>query len=348
MPFFSLFLLGLISFLLTVGTSFLVLYTFPSLGLLDRPERYGHSRAPIPYPGGVALVTVVLGVMGFCLEWTPLVMAVLWASALLALVCFWDDRYGLSPYFRFGVQILVALILVFGGLGVHTITNPFGAPLSLDAVMIPLSFGEWSFNLSLFSALLTMGWVIAMVNAFNWIDGVPGMASSMSAVTAFILLLLSVRPDFHYVDQTLSISLSTILLAASVSFLFFNFPKPRMLMGDTGSMFLGLLLAVTALISGGKVATTALVLGFPLVDFVWVILRRVFKGQSPFKGDLWHFHHRLQKAGYQDRTIVILFTLASLVFGLLALLLHTEGKLFALAGIVGLMAFLAFLLYGKE
>lgn len=347
MAFVPLLFLALASFVLTAGASLFALYAFPKIGLLDRPERYGHARPPIPYPGGLALVAVVLGMMGFCLEWTPLVLAVLWASGLLAFVSFLDDRIGLSPYFRFGVQILVGLILVVGGLGVHSITNPFGGSISLDTVMIPLSWGGWHLSLSLFSGLLTLAWVLAMVNAFNWIDGVPGMASSMSAVTAFILLLLSVRPDFHYVDQSLSISLSVILFGASVAFLFFNFPKPRMLMGDTGSMFLGLLLAVTALISGGKIATTALVLGFPLVDFVWVIFRRLLKGQSPFKGDLWHFHHRLQKVGYSDRSIVILFTLASLTFGLLALLLHTEGKLFALAGIVTLMVILAFSLYGK-
>ena len=134
---------------------------------------------------------------------------------------------------------------------------------------------------------------MVMVNAFNWVDGVPGMASSIAFVSSLILFLLSIRPGFHYLDQTLAITLSIIIMALSIGFLVFDFPKPRMIMGDTGSMFLGFLLAVTALISGGKIATTILVLGFPILDFAWVILRRIRKGQSPFKGDLMHFHHRL-------------------------------------------------------
>ena len=94
-------------------------------------------------------------------------------------------------------------------------------------------------------------------------------------------------------------------MALSIGFLVFDFPKPRMIMGDTGSMFLGFLLAVTALISGGKIATTILVLGFPILDFAWVILRRIRKGQSPFKGDLMHLPSSALKAGFSEQKVVI-------------------------------------------
>lgn len=339
------------SFGFTTAFAWLALKSFPKLGLMDRPERYGHQRAPIPYPGGVASVLAFLASAFLFLpvfEGSSVLAAVLAGASLLAFTCFWDDRRGLSPYLRLAVQIIVASLVVVGGIGISSITNPFGGTLILDTVNIPFEWGSFVFTLTLFADLLTVVWVVTMVNAFNWIDGVPGMANASAAVSSFILLLLSMRPDFHYVDQTLSITLSAIILGMSLGFLIFDFPKPRMLMGDTGSMVLGFLLAVTAIISGGKIATTILVLGFPILDFFFVIFRRLLKGQSPFKGDLWHFHHRLLKAGLSEKQVVILFALTGALFGILSLLLHTEGKLIAFTAIAGVMLLLLTLLYSKN
>src|SRR3989338_6498449 len=336
---------------LTSAFGWLVLRLFPRWGLMDRPERYGHNRPAIPYPGGVAtffafLASAVLFLPVF--EGDPVLVSVLAGASLLAFTCFLDDRFGLSPYLRLFIQIVVAVLVVMGGIGISSITNPFGGALVLDSVNIPFELGNFAFTLTLFADLLTVVWVVTMVNAFNWIDGVPGMANASAAVSSFILLMLSMRPDFHYVDQTLAITLSAITLGLSLGFLIFDFPKPRMLMGDTGSMLLGFLLAVTALISGGKIATTVLVLGFPILDFAAVLGRRLLKGQSPFKGDLWHFHHRLLKAGLSERQVVILFAGTGAVFGTLSLLLHTEGKVLAFAAIALVMFLLLVLLYWRK
>ncbi len=337
------------AFALTFALAFLVSRWFPKWGFVDRPERYGHKRSPIPYPGGTALVLGFLFTALSFLSLNTLLGSVLLAVVLLAVTCFWDDRRGLSPYLRLAIQIVAAILLVLGGLGVSSITNPFGgAPFVLDAWQIPITLNHLTFTFTVFADLLTVVWVVTMVNAFNWIDGVPGMASGLSSVASFVLLALSLRPGFHSTDQTLAVAFSAMLLGVSLAFLYWDFPKPKMLMGDTGSMVLGFLLAVTALISGGKIATTVLVLGFPLLDFAWVIGRRLVKGQSPFRGDLWHFHHRLQKAGYSDRTIVVFFSLISALFGSVALLLHTEGKLLALVLLLVFMILLALLLYSKK
>ena len=336
---------------LTSALGWLVMRFFPKWGLMDRPERYGHKRAPIPYPGGVAIFFAFMASALLFLpvmEGNPALISVLAGVSILAFTCFLDDRFGLSPYLRLGVQLLVAGIVVVGGIGISSVSNPFGGALVLDSINIPINFGSFAFTLTLFADLLTVIWVVTMVNAFNWIDGVPGMANASAAVSSFILLMLSMRPDFHYVDQTLSITLSAIILGLSLGFLIFDFPKPKMLMGDTGSMLLGFLLAVTAIISGGKIATTILVLGFPILDFIFVIVRRLLKGQSPFTGDLWHFHHRLLKAGLSERQVVILFAVTGALFGILSLLLHTEGKLIAFAAIAAVMTLLLTLLYWKK
>jgi UDP-GlcNAc:undecaprenyl-phosphate/decaprenyl-phosphate GlcNAc-1-phosphate transferase len=354
MTIFEVFSVVAISLGFSVSFSWLALKFFPRFGLMDRPERYGHDRAPIPYPGGVAVFFAVIASVLTFLNLSWMLGAVLLGGTLLAGVSFLDDRYGLSPFLRLAVQFIAAALLVLGGIGISTISNPFGAPLVLDAWNIPLSLDlpflledlTWTFTVV--ADLLVIFWVVSMVNAFNWIDGVPGMSSSVAAVAALALLILSVRPDFHYLDQTLAITLSAVTLGVASGFLIFDFPKPKMLIGDTGSMLLGFLLAVTAIVSGGKIATTILVLGFPILDFAWVIGRRVVKGQSPFHGDLWHFHHRLLKAGFSERKVVVFFALTAAVFGGLALLLHTEGKAVAFSAILAMMVLLAMVLYMKK
>lgn len=339
------------SFALTTGFSIAVSKLFKHWKILDRPERYGHKRAPIPYPGGVAIFFAFLASVFLFLpvfEGQAILSSVLAGASLLCFTCFWDDRRGLPPLLRLGVHTLVAIFLVIGGIGISSITNPFGTPLILDSMNIPFSFGDFAFTFTVFADLLTIAWVVTMINAFNWIDGVPGMASASAAVSSFILLTLSLRPDFHAVDQTLAITLSAITLGLSLGFLIFDFPKPKMLMGDTGSMLFGFLIAVTAIISGGKIATAILVLGFPMLDFAVVIGRRVLKGQLPWRGDLGHFHHRLLAAGLSERQVVILFAGTGASFGGLSLLLHTEGKLIAFAGIALVMILLLTFLYRKK
>lgn len=336
------------SFGFTAVFGALALKFFPALGLMDRPERYGHDRKPIPYPGGVAVVAGMLLTAMLFFKENSLLLSLFSAVVILAVTCFWDDRRGLSPHLRLAVQLLAAVLLVLGGLGVSSITNPLGGVIVLDAWNIPLHWGDFTFTFTVFADVLTVLWLVTMTNAFNWIDGVPGMVSSVTAVSSLVLLVLSTRAGFHSVDQSLAIGLSAMIFGSSLAFLIFDFPPPRMLLGDTGSMIFGFLIGVTALISGGKIATTVLVLGFPILDFFWVIGRRLLKGQSPFKGDLWHFHHRLKKAGYRDRTVVVFFAVTAALFGALALSLHTEGKALALVGIFLTMVLLVVLLYSKK
>lgn len=336
------------SFGLSVVFSWIALKTFPKLGLMDKPHKYGLKRKPVPYPGGAAIFVAFVAALVTFLPIDRMLGAVLLGATLLTVVNFFDDLKGLSPFLRLGIQFVAAGLLVVGGIGIASISNPLGGAIILDSWNIPFNLGDLSFTFTVFADLLTIVWVMTMINAFNWIDGVPGMSSSVAAVSALILLLLSSRPEFHYLDQTAAITLSSIVLGISLGFLIFDFPKPRMLIGDTGSMLLGFLLAVAAIISGGKIATTVLVLGFPILDFVWVIGRRLVKGQSPFHGDLWHFHHRLLKAGLSERKVVIFFAMTAGVFGGLSLLLHTEGKVIAFVAILTIMLILAIILYSRK
>jgi UDP-GlcNAc:undecaprenyl-phosphate GlcNAc-1-phosphate transferase len=150
------------------------------------------------------------------------------------------------------------------------------------------------------------------------------------------------RPDLHSVDQNSLVLMALILAMVCLAFWFHDFYPAKILMGDTGSMFLGYILAALAMFSGGKIATAFLVLGCPILDAFWVILRRVFAGKSPFHGDLQHFHHRLVYAGLTTREALLVLYLFSALFGFWAIWLGTQAKIWAIVILLSTMAIVGF------
>ncbi|MFH1375990.1 MAG: MraY family glycosyltransferase [Patescibacteria group bacterium] len=311
---------------------------FPHLGLLDNPEKFGFRRAPIPYYGGVAIFfAFIISVLVF-LPLTKEVLGLLAGVTLLAIVAFLDDAYNLPPLLRLFFQIVAAGILILAGVGITHLTNPLGGTFDLAAFDWNLGIGGAEYHFTLLADLFTVAWVLLLVNSLNWLDGVPGLSSGITGLAALAIFFLAARSGFHYFDQSAVIALAGILAGAALAFTFFNFPPPKILLGDSGSMLLGFVLAALAIFSGGKVATAALVLGFPLLDALWVILRRIFAGESPFKGDFGHLHHRLLAAGLSERKTVIAVYLASAAFGSIALFIDNAfGKLIALATLLAVM-----------
>ncbi len=330
-------LVGLFAFVLTLAMSFLALKLFPKLGLMDRPHKYGLKRAPIPYYGGLVIfLSFLIAVLCF-VPLTKSLIGVLVAGGLLVLVSFLDDKYSLSPFLRLGVQIAVAVIVVLTGIGIHSLSNPFGAVISLDALVWHWQIGEMMVAISVWSALFTVIWLVLLINSMNFADGLNGLSSGVTAIAAFFLFVLSIRPNFHHVNQSTFAMLALILFAVALAFVFFDFYPAKMLMGDTGSTFLGFMLAVLAIFSGGKVATVFLIMGVPILDAFWVIGRRLYNGKWPWQGDLLHLHHRLKDTGFSERQVVLLLYLLTFLFGLLALLAGTWQKLIVASLLFGFM-----------
>lgn len=328
---------ALVAFGLTFLFTRLALYFFPKWGLMDRPHLYGLNRSPIPYTGGLILFAVFLVCAVLFMNWDKHLIGVVLAASMILLVSFVDDRRGLSPFFRLGVQILAALTIIIAGIGIDAITNPFGGIIALDTYQIPVEIQGKIYNITLLADLFTLFWIVAMINTVNWLDGLPGLVSGISIIGSVVMFILSIRPNFHSIDQGNVSLLAAIIAGMAFAFWWFDFSPPKILMGDTGSMFLGFLLAVLAIFSGAKIATAFLIMGFPLLDFFWVILRRLFQGRSPFKGDLYHFHHRLLRAGLTQRQSIILIYIISALFGGMALFLNSHAKLIAILTMIGLM-----------
>lgn len=308
--------------LLGVGMTAGAVRLFPRLGLLDFPQRYGLTRDRIPYPGGIVLAVLgVAAVLSVQPDWWPLAVA----AAVTAAVGFIDDKKSLPVAPRAVVQFLVAGGLAVAGFGITQIGDPFGGGM----YALPVALG----------IALTVVWIIAIQNALNWFDGLPGLCVGVSAVGFAALGIFGlVRPEVAWeadIDTFVQLSLSLAAICGGGWLWFF---RHKILLGDTGSQVLGLLLAVLSIVAGTKIATTLLVLGLPVLDLGFVAIRRIFRDKkSPFSGDLGHLHHVLAARWGRERAVLLLITVSAALGGI-AIFLTGWQKLIALGFVVGLVA----------
>ncbi len=333
----------LLAFLLSAALHLLALRLFPRWNLLDFPERYGLSRARLPYPTGIVSVAAFALLFPLIADWSTPSITVLSCSVILAVSCFADDRHKLSPLLRLLVQAGIGFALFLGGIRIYSLTNPLDAltgidVLSLDSFTIDTAFAG---SLPVMSGIFTILWIMLTTNALNWFDGIPGQVNTISVLGFLTIGLLSLSDRVAQPELALlSLSLAGIALGS----LFTDFPPAKALIGDTGSMFFGLMLGVLTIYSGGKVATAFLVLGVPLIDVLFVVIRRIFKGQSPLQGNATdqHLHHRLLAKGWSGRQVILLTAGLGTAFGVTALFLDTAGKFIAALVLLLVMMGLSF------
>jgi len=222
---------------------------------------------------------------------------------------------------QFGVAAILVLPRLRGhyhGIAIDRFNAPGFGQIELA---LPLAIGA------------TLIWLVATMNAINWIDGIDGLAPTVTLVASVILFLHTYfwpRTDPQF---TISI-LPLVLGAALLGFLPFNWFPARITLGDAGANFLGLTIAAIAIVGGAKLATALLVLGLPLLDLFWVTTARALRGQPVATGDTSHLHHRLLARGWGVGRIVAFVGGVSLFFGVLSLLLPSkEAKLGALVSL---------------
>lgn len=340
---------ALFAFLLTVILTFFALKLFPKWGLLDRPHKYGLKRKPIPYYGGLVIVFVfVVSVLVFT-DIDRNLIGVLVGALMIAGISFLDDLKSINPWIRLFVQLIAAFTIVISGIGIESITNPLGGVIELNKFIIDIPLGENVIEFTILADLFTIIWIVLIVNTMNFLDGLNGLVSGVGFLAASTVFILSIG-EYNVIDQTTVATLAIVLASTCLAFWFFDFYPAKILMGDTGSMFIGFLLAVFAIFSGGKIATAFLVLGFPILDAFWVITRRIVRGQSPMKGDLKHLHHRLVEVGLTERKALILIYLLCTFFGGSAIFLGSTQKLYLIITMGVLMVIMASLIvfYGLK
>ncbi len=303
------------------------------IGALDRPGPRRIHDSPVPTLGGLALALAVLGVMwlGYTLPGParqldphPLHGLTLASLVILALGVV-DDLRRLSPWIKLGGQAIAALVLAGFGFGIPALTNPFGGELVTGALDLPL----------------TVAWVLIVTNAINLIDGLDGLASGAVLIASITLWYVGRTHSDFYV-----MFLSAPVIGATFGFLRFNFPPARIFMGDTGSQFLGLLLAAVSLLENRKGTATITLLfplvamGLPIADGAIALVRRLTHSQPVFHGDSGHIHHRLLRLGLSPRSALFVLWYLCAYLGVMAAVLaalpRRYGWLFLLLLAVGL------------
>jgi len=334
------FLPFLFAFILSVFFTGLLWRSGLKLGLLSSPRERDVHKKPIPRLGGLGIFAsfLIISLLVFLVTNSNLRFSHtlifgfdshlwgIWLGGLvITLAMFVDDVVGLSTWKKLAIQIIVTILIIACGIGIESLSNPFGPTINLNSVYITLiNTGGFHFSFSLWSDLLTLVWLVGMMNVMNFVDGVDGLAGGQAAIAAFTIFLLSISVA---VNQPATAMVAIILCGAALGFLVWNFPPAKIFMGDSGSMFIGFILGVLALISGGKLATILLVLGFPIVDGLIVVASRLARGKNPFTTpDKTHMHHRFLNAGFSPRQAVLSLYVISALFGWIALSSSTRGK----------------------
>ncbi len=262
-------------------------------------------------------------------------LGIFFGGALLMIGGFLDDRYRLSPAKQIIWPILAIIAVTASGIGVAYITNPFGGPLGTEQLRLDTYqkilfwFHGWPYKITFLADAFTFFWLLGMMYTTKFLDGLDGLVSGVTIIGALIIAALSLDPVVH---QRGTAFLAIILAGAFAGFLFWNWHPAKIFLGEGGSLFAGFILGVLSIISGSKVATTALVLGIPILDVAWVIARRlVWERHSPLLADRKHLHFRLLDIGLSHRKAVMVLYGLTLYFGITALFLQSRGKLIAFA-----------------
>jgi UDP-GlcNAc:undecaprenyl-phosphate/decaprenyl-phosphate GlcNAc-1-phosphate transferase len=280
-------------------------------GAMDKPDaRKVHTR-PVPRMGGLAIyLGFVLAVLA-CVYVNKEIFGLLLGGTVILIVGIVDDMKQLSPKVKLLGQIVAALVLVVFNIRIEWLTNPFGDMIYLHYWSVPL----------------TVLWVVSLTNTINLIDGLDGLAAGVSTIASLTILLVALQQNFWLVAI-----LTAALAGGALGFLQHNFSPAKIFMGDTGSMFLGFMLAAIAIFGAVKsAATIALIipivaLGLPIMDTAFAIIRRYSSGRPIFKPDKGHLHHRLLAMGLSQKQVVLLMYVISVCLGVSAIMLNEVNK----------------------
>lgn len=312
----------IVSFAFTFATTPLVRRFAFKIGAIDIPKdnRRMHKK-PTPRIGGLAIIFgFTVATLCFAQPSRQL-YGTLAGAAIIAVMGVIDDCKNLPAKLKFVIQIIAALVVVFAGdIKIDVFTNPNF--LSDNPYWV---LPEW------LSVTLTVIWIVFITNAVNFIDGLDGLAAGVSAIMSISLVFISIRVG----EYSIAI-LGIALMGSCFGFLPFNFNPAKIFMGDTGSTFLGFMLATLSIQGVFKsyavisFAVPLLILGLPLFDALFAMIRRILRGQSPMTADRGHLHHRLVDMGFsQEQTVFILYAISG-VLGITAVLLAESGVLRAL------------------
>ena len=260
------------------------------IGAVDKPDNRKVHKRIMPRLGGLAIYIafMIAVIAGMEMSWD--VFGILLGGTVIVALGVADDVYQLPAKVKLLGQIVAAVILVAFDIRIEWVNNPFGGYFYLDMLSIPF----------------TIFWVISFINVVNLIDGLDGLAAGVSAIASLTIILVAIQMGYFHVAV-----LTAALAGAIIGFIRYNFNPATIFMGDTGSMFIGYILAAISVYGAVKTAATialivpAIALGLPILDTAFAIMRRYVNGRPIFQPDKGHLHHRLLATGMSHKETVL-------------------------------------------
>ena len=324
----------ILAFIIAAGMALLVtpgvIYLAKKTGALDKPDARKVHKNPIPRIGGLGIYLAFMAAMAAVLALVPVdvevkqeILGLMVSGTIIVIIGLVDDYTNLPAKVKLLGQIVAACVLVLGfDVRIDFITDPFGDYLFLEFLAVPA----------------TLFWIVGLTNTVNLIDGLDGLAAGVSTIAAVTIFLVALQQGFMLVAV-----LTAALAGAAFGFLYYNFNPARIFMGDSGSMFLGFMLAGISVIGAVKSAATIalivpiLALGLPIMDTTFAIVRRYRGGVPIFKPDKGHLHHRLLDLGFTQRQAVLLMYVISALLGLSAVALTEVSPRMSIAIVCGVI-----------
>lgn len=320
----------LFSLILSTAVTYLTILLYRGLGLVDRSSAKDHPKnihtEPVPRGGGLPIYAALFFVVAMFLPVDKHVAGMMAGGALILVMGVLDDVFDLSPYLRLIMGVIAGYLVVRSGIGIKFVSNPVGEGI--------LNLSQWQYLAEGISIL----WIVWAMNFVNMgAKGLDGQLPGVVVVAAAVMGILSFRFS-NDITAWPSAYLSFALSGAYAGLLLFNKYPQKIMPGWGGGALAGYYLAVLSMLSGAKLATALIVLGVPLMDVIYAIVRRIMAGQSPVWGDDKHLHHRLLKIGWSKSKIAWFYWLVTGLLGVIALNLNSQMKIYTivlLAAIVG-------------
>lgn len=309
-------------------------------GFVDHPDHRRVNTRPVPRGGGLAVAASFLIVASvatlvvmsdlvdvrFGIEPTE-VLALLFGGVLAVVIGMLDDVIQLRARWQLLGQVALALYAVALGIDVAFVANPLGEGI--------IPFHGWV------AVGFTVFWITGMINSINFIDGLDGLSSGIGFIAALTLAVISLTAT---ITQPLVAIYCVTLAGALLGFLRWNFHPAAIFAGTSGTLFVGYTLALLAILGTAKVAVALLVLGVPILDTFWIIVRRLVSGRPPFSPDRGHIHHRLLDLGLSHtQTVVLIYALCT-ALAVLSVVLTGADQLYAFVGLGVVFGFVLYLL----
>jgi UDP-GlcNAc:undecaprenyl-phosphate/decaprenyl-phosphate GlcNAc-1-phosphate transferase len=308
----------------------LVRFVAIRLEMVDEPDERRVNLRPVARGGGIAVVVAFVPVVLAVLVLNerqkvmpvpasldgPQLIALLAGGVAAALIGLIDDLLQVRARWQLAGQLVLAVWAVALGITVGFVTSPIGGNPDIRLTGIV-------------AAAFTIFWILGMINAINFIDGLDGLSSGIAVIAAATIGIISVETFAQPFVAVLCFALAGALLG----FLRWNFHPAVIFAGTSGTMFIGYTLALLAIIGTAKVAIALLVLGVPIIDTFWIIVRRLATGRAPFSPDRGHLHHRLLDLGLSHRQAVLLIYAICVVLAGLAYGLSGTNQLYAFLGV---------------